>query len=78
MEPQDRALIYQMSGNARMTYRELARIFSVSPNTIKTRINRMLKQGVIVSFFVCVSRAVLGSEYVGGFVYTDGSENMIE
>lgn len=61
-----------------MTYRELARIFSVSPNTVKTRINRMLKQGVIVNFFVCVSRAVLGSEYVAGFVYTDGSENMIE
>jgi hypothetical protein len=38
----------------------------------------MLKQGVIVNFFVCVSRAVLGSEYVAGFVYTDGSENMIE
>ncbi|MFW9809722.1 MAG: winged helix-turn-helix transcriptional regulator, partial [Candidatus Thorarchaeota archaeon] len=65
-------------GNARMPYKTLAKKFDISTNTVKNRIIRLRKQGVIKKFGVCVSFETLGAESVAGFVITDGSENVIE
>ncbi|MFW9968282.1 MAG: winged helix-turn-helix transcriptional regulator [Candidatus Thorarchaeota archaeon] len=78
MDPLDWALICELSGNSRRPYKELAKKFRISPNTVKNRISNLRKQGVIKKFSICVSFETLGAENVAGFVSTDGSENVIE
>ncbi len=78
MDPLDWALICELCGNARMPYKALADKFSISTNTVKNRLNRLRKQGVIRRFGVCVSFETFGAENVAGFVTTDGSEDVIE
>ena len=78
LDPLDWALICELSGNARTPYSTLAKKFDISTNTVKNRINRLRKQGVIKKFGICVSFETLGAEMVSGFVTTDGSEDVIE
>ena len=78
LDPMDWALICELSGNARMSYKALARKFDLSPNTVKNRINKLLKLRVIGGFGVMVSMEMIDAEHVAGFIYTDGSEKVIE
>ncbi|NHI88946.1 MAG: winged helix-turn-helix transcriptional regulator [Candidatus Thorarchaeota archaeon] len=78
MDPLDWALICELCGNARMSYQVLARKLSISPNTVKHRINRLHKQKVIVGFGVLVSMEMLGAEDVLGVIVTDGTEKAME
>ncbi|MHA2373791.1 MAG: winged helix-turn-helix transcriptional regulator [Candidatus Thorarchaeota archaeon] len=66
MDPLDWAFIRELSGDARMSYQALARRFSVSPNTVKNRISKLVKQGVIRGFGVIVSMEMLGAEHIAG------------
>ncbi|MFW9965433.1 MAG: winged helix-turn-helix transcriptional regulator [Candidatus Sifarchaeia archaeon] len=78
MDPLDWTLICELCGNSRMPFKELAKKFSISSNTVKNRINRLREQGVIKKFGICVSFETFGAEMVSGFVTTDGSEDVIE
>jgi len=78
LDPLDWALICELCGNARMPYKELAKKFNISDNTVKNRINNLRQRGVIRRFGVCVSFETFGAENVVGFITTDGSENVIE
>ena len=78
LDPLDWALLCQLSGNGRMSYQALARKLSVSPNTVKNRINNLRKQKVIIGFGVIVSMEMLGAEHVTGVISTDGTENVLE
>jgi DNA-binding Lrp family transcriptional regulator len=66
LDPLDWAFIRELSGDARMSYQALARRFSVSPNTVKNRISKLVKQGVIRGFGVIVSMEMLGAEHIAG------------
>ncbi|MHA2377451.1 MAG: Lrp/AsnC family transcriptional regulator, partial [Candidatus Thorarchaeota archaeon] len=66
MDPLDWAFIRELSGDARMSYQALARRFSVAPNTVKNRISKLVKQGVIRGFGVIVSMEMLGAEHIAG------------
>jgi DNA-binding Lrp family transcriptional regulator len=61
-----------------MSYQALARKLSISPNTVKNRINKLLKQKLIIGFGVLVSMEMLGAEHVTGVISTDGTENVLE
>jgi DNA-binding Lrp family transcriptional regulator len=78
LDPLDWAFIRELSGDARMSYQALARRFSVSPNTVKNRISKLVKQGVIRGFGVIVSMEMLGAEHIAGAITTDGFEKVIE
>ena len=78
LDPLDWALLCQLSGNGRMSYQALARKLSVSPNTVKNRINKLRKQKVIIGFGVTVSMEMLGDEYIFGRISTDGTEKVLE
>jgi DNA-binding Lrp family transcriptional regulator len=67
-----------LCGNARTPYKTLARKFDISPNTVKNRINKLLKQKLIVGFAVIVSTEMVGAEHVAGVISTDGTEKVIE
>lgn len=78
LDPLDWALLCQLIGNGRMSYQALARKLSVSPNTVKNRINRLLKQNVIFGFGVLVSMEMMGAEHITGVISTDGTEIVME
>jgi len=78
LDPLDWALIRQLASNGRMSYQVLARKLSISPNTVKNRINHLLKQKVIIGAGVWVSMEMLGAEYVLGMISTDGTEQVME
>jgi DNA-binding Lrp family transcriptional regulator len=48
----DKALFQELGNNCRVSFTELSKKYDVSVNTIKNRVEDMLKQGLIVSFDV--------------------------
>ena len=78
LDPLDWALICKLCGNARMPYKELARKFDLSPNTVKNRIKKLLKQKLLHGAGVMVSMEMLGAEHVAGVLSTDGTEKVLE
>ncbi len=78
LDPVDWALICELSAYGRISYQKIARKFSVSPNTIKHRIHRLLNQKVLLEFRVFVSMEMLGAEHVHGVISTDGTEKVVE
>ncbi|MFW9796199.1 MAG: winged helix-turn-helix transcriptional regulator [Candidatus Thorarchaeota archaeon] len=78
MDPLDWALIRQLASNGRMSYQVLARTLGISSNTVKNRINNLLKQRVLIGAGVIVSMEILGAELVMGMISTDGTEQVME
>ncbi|MHA1991360.1 MAG: winged helix-turn-helix transcriptional regulator [Candidatus Hodarchaeales archaeon] len=78
MDSIDKGLLVDLSLNARATYQELANKYGLSANAIKNRINKMISVGLIKEFFVELSNAMVDSESFVSFVFTDGSEDIIE
>jgi Lrp/AsnC family leucine-responsive transcriptional regulator len=78
LDPTDYALICELAANCRVSYQALARKFNLAPNTVKNRIKRLQKEGVLGGYHVIVKMAVIGAEHIAGYVATDGSENVIE
>lgn len=78
MDSLDKALLCELSTNARVSYQALARKFSISPNTVKNRINKLCQQKVILKFGVALSMEMIGAEHLSGVISTDGSEKVIE
>ncbi|MFX0079627.1 MAG: winged helix-turn-helix transcriptional regulator [Candidatus Hermodarchaeota archaeon] len=74
MDSQDWALVKELAGNARVSYQALAKKFGLSPNTIKTRINRLREQRVLLRSGIVLSREMLGVEDIIAVISTDGTE----
>ncbi|MFX1577417.1 MAG: winged helix-turn-helix transcriptional regulator [Promethearchaeota archaeon] len=74
----DYALIQELVANGRVSYQALANKFNFAPNTIKNRIKRLQKQNVLGGYLVVLKMAMIGAEHVAGYVFTDGSEKVIE
>ena len=78
LDPMDYALCNELHANGRISYQTLAKKFNLAPNTIKNRIKKLQRQGVLGGHHVIVKMEMLGAEHVAGYVSTDGSENVIE
>jgi Lrp/AsnC family leucine-responsive transcriptional regulator len=74
----DKALLWQLFGNARISYQALARKFNLSFNAIKNRVKKLEADGVIQEYTVELSLAMLGLEPLDVSVTTDGSEKIKE
>ena len=61
--------------NCRISYQELANTFEISANAIKKRVLKLEEFGVIQSYFVDLSLAMLDAEFAMFLVYTNGMEN---
>lgn len=72
----DKALLWQLFGNARISYQDLARKYNLSFNTIKNRVKKLEETGAIQEYTVELSLAMLGLEPLSGIITTDGTENM--
>ena len=77
----DKAIVLELYGNARVSLQNLARKYDVSFNTIKKRVKKLEKEGVIQGYTVELSLNTLGAEMIHAVITTDGTEdikNLIE
>ena len=72
----DKALLWELFGNARVSYQDLARKYELSFNAIKNRVKKLEKVGAIEKYTVELSLAMLGLEPINVTIETDGSEQI--
>ncbi len=72
----DKALLWELFGNARVSFQDLARKYELSFNAIKNRVKKLEKVGAIEEYTVELSLAMLGLEPINIFIETDGSEKI--
>jgi DNA-binding Lrp family transcriptional regulator len=72
----DKALLWELFGNARVSYQDLARKYELSFNAIKNRMKKLEKVGAIQEYTVELSLAMLDLEPINIAIETDGSENI--
>jgi len=59
----DKALFQELGNNCRVSFTELSKKYDVSVNTIKNRVEDMLKQGLIVSFDVQLKLSLYNASF---------------
>jgi DNA-binding Lrp family transcriptional regulator len=74
----DKALLWELFGNARISFQNLAKKYKRSFNTIKNRVKKLEKIGAIQEYTVELSLAMLDLESIFIDITTDGSEIMEE
>ncbi|MGY5854227.1 MAG: winged helix-turn-helix transcriptional regulator [Candidatus Thorarchaeota archaeon] len=63
MDLLDKALFQELSNNCRVSFTDLSKKYDVSVNTIKNRVEEMLKQGLIVSFDVQLKLSLYNASF---------------
>jgi DNA-binding Lrp family transcriptional regulator len=63
MDLLDKALFQELSNNCRVSFTDLSKKYDVSVNTIKNRVEDMLKQGLIVSFDVQLKLSLYNASF---------------
>jgi DNA-binding Lrp family transcriptional regulator len=74
----DKAILFDLAINCRISYRSLARKTGLSPNGVKYRIERLVEEGVIIRFVVDFSLNMIDADHYLAFVLTDGTESIQE
>jgi len=59
----DKALFQELSNNCRASFTELGKKYDVSVNTIKTRVETMIEQGIIVHFDVQLKLSLFNASF---------------
>ena len=58
----DLKIINSLSTNCRVPYRNIASTVGITPKAVKTRVNKMISQGVIQDFVVLINPVIFGYE----------------
>ena len=74
----DKQILLSLLANCRVTYQELANVHNMSSNAIKKRIDKMESNGIIESYVIELSFAMVDAESAMFFVSTNGKENNSE
>jgi DNA-binding Lrp family transcriptional regulator len=74
----DKALIFELYADARISIQELSRKYRVAFNTIKDRINKLEKKGAIIEYTIELSMEMLGADWLFIDIITNGTENTKE
>lgn len=78
MDYVDKQILLALLANCRVTYQELATQHNLSSNAIKKRIDKMESNGIIESYCIETSLAMVDAETAMFFVSTNGKENNSE
>jgi len=78
VDPIDKGILRDLSKNCRITYEELARKYGISANAIRKRVLRLEETEVIAGYYVTLSPAMIGSEFVFALLVTEGSMDEVE
>jgi DNA-binding Lrp family transcriptional regulator len=63
----DVAIIEALKKDARTSFREIARLLNVSPDTISNRFERLKKEGVIINSTVVIDPSRIGYSFIARF-----------
>ena len=63
----DMTILETLKKDARISFREIARVLNVSPDTIINRFERLKEQGVIVSSTVIINPKKIGYSFIARF-----------
>jgi DNA-binding Lrp family transcriptional regulator len=63
----DIAIIDALKKDARTSFREIARLLKVSPDTISNRFERLKKEGVIINSTVVIDPSRIGYSFIARF-----------
>jgi DNA-binding Lrp family transcriptional regulator len=74
----DKKIILELAANCRLPYRVLARKLGLTLKTIRTRVLKLVENGVIRRFVALPSPAVLDYELLWAILYTDGKSDGID
>ncbi len=72
----DKAIVLELYGNARIPYQDLAKKYDQSFNTIKNRVKKLEKGGVIQEYTVELSLNMIGADHLFVAITTDGKEDI--
>ena len=59
----DKALFQELSNNCRVSFSDLSKKYDVSVNTIKNRVEDMIKEGLIVAFDVQLKLSLYNASF---------------
>ncbi len=74
----DKAIIIELEGNCRQSYKELATKFNLTANAIKKRVGKLIEEGAIIDFRIELSLAMLDADFFWIDITTDGSEHDVD
>lgn len=74
----DKGILEQLSANCRISYEELSRLYGISANAIKRRVQKLEESGVIDGYEVYITPQMMHVEFVFGLIITDGSQDESE
>lgn len=60
MDKKDKILLYELSKNARATYSQLAKASHCSQETVRYRVNRLVKNNIVKNFMIITNTKTLG------------------
>jgi DNA-binding Lrp family transcriptional regulator len=62
LDKMDLKIINSLIGDCRTPYRNIAERVGITPNAVKTRVNKMISQGIIQNFVVRINPVIFGYE----------------
>ncbi len=74
----DKGILEQLRANCRISYEELSRLYGISANAIKRRVQKLEESGVIDGYVVYLTPQMMHVEFVFGLIITDGSQDESE
>ena len=72
----DRAILWELDNDCRVSYEKLGRKLGLTANAIRKRVDRFTESGVLVKFMVVPAPAMLNADYVFGLIHTEGTEDI--
>ena len=75
MDETDRLILKELQRNCRVSYEKLSRDLGITGNSVKRRVKKLIEEGVIDSFILRLSFAMVGAESMLTLVELDGTQN---
>ncbi len=63
MNNKDKKILYELDKNARASYSQIAKATKISQETVRYRINQLVKEGIIQKFLTILNTTKLGNSY---------------
>lgn len=68
MDLKDRKILYELDKNARESLTQIGKIVQMSPESVRYRVNNLIKEGTIKYFLTVIDSAKLGASYYDIFL----------
>ena len=77
MNKKDRKIVYELDKNAHIPFSQIAKNVSLSPETVRYRVNKLINEGIIKYFITIINLAIIGRSYYEIFIKLQNYNNKI-